>query len=358
MCPLADIARATPARPAADPLRTRVSTPYEVVALACRAPSVHNTQPWRWRVEGTSLELYADRSRALPVADPHGRNLVLSCGAALHHAQAAARALGWEPVVRRLPDPADPDLLARIHLSRPDPGAPPTAAARGRAHLDPADVLRAIHERRTDRRRFTSWPVPAERLGHLAAEAVAHGGLCEPVVDAAARFRLELLISRAMSAQEGDQRLLAEQRTWIDHSHDDGIPSSSVPEVGFGPAARRNRFSPAAGAIAADVPGPARDLVEASDGVLVVGGPDDTLGSWLRSGEALSALWLLATRAGLSVVPLSQVVEVEETRQGLQHDLCGDRLAPHVVLRIGWQEISRRTHCATPRRPLDDVLLP
>ncbi|MQW77936.1 NAD(P)H nitroreductase [Nocardioides sp. dk4132] len=355
MCPLADTARATPPRPVPDPLRTRASAPYEVVALACRAPSVHNTQPWRWRVEGTTLELYADRSRALPAADPHGRNLVLSCGAALHHAQAAASALGWEPVVRRLPDPADPDLLARIHLSRPDPGAPQPATEPGGSHLDPAAVLRAIHERRTDRRRFTSWPVPAERLARLATEAVAYGGLSEPIVDVTARFRLELLISRAMSAQEGDQRLLAEQRTWIDHSRDDGIPSSSVPEVGFGPTTRRNRFTQAA---RPDVPGPARDLVESSDGVLVIGGPDDTMESWLRSGEALSALWLLATRTGLSVVPLSQVVETDETRHALQHDILGDRLVPHVVLRIGWQEISRSTHCATPRRPLDDVLLP
>ncbi|NPC96895.1 NAD(P)H nitroreductase [Nocardioides sp. zg-DK7169] len=348
---LADIGRATsPAHlpSAPDPHSVLTGDPCDIVVLACRAPSVHNTQPWRWRVEDTTLELYADRSRALAAADPSGRNLALSCGAALHHAQVAARALGWVPDVTRLPDPAQPDLLARIRLRR---GEAAQADRTARAdHSDPAGDLQAIRERRTDRRRFTSWPVPPERLDHLASEAREHGGPGEPVVDAAARFRLELLIGRAMSAQEGDDGLLAEQRAWIDHSRDDGIPSASVPEVGLG-ALRRHRF--AQGGI-----GSAREPVEASDGVLVLGGPDDTTGSWLRTGEGLSALWLLATRTGLAVVPLSQVVEVDETRHALQHDVLGDRMVPHLVVRVGWLEISRSTHHATPRRPLDDVLLP
>lgn len=356
---LADTARATAPGPARGHAAryAPASTPYDVVSLACRAPSVHNTQPWRWGVVGTRIELYADRSRALAAADPSGRNLVLSCGAALHHAQVAARALGWEPRVQRFPEPGDPDLLARIDLvpSAPgDPGDPGEAGAAAGAALD----LRALQERRTDRRRFTSWPVPPERLANLAAAAVEHGALSEAVVDVAARFRVELLVSRAMNTQEHDERLLAEQRAWIDHSRVDGIPSTSVPEVGFASPHRRTRFGPPERPDQPDRSGPPRDLVEASDGVLVVGGPDDTPASWLRSGEALSALWLLATRTGLSVVPLSQVVEVDETRHSLAHDVLGSRLTPHVALRIGWQEISRSTHCATPRRPLRDVLVP
>ncbi|MET0840461.1 MAG: hypothetical protein ABWY19_16895, partial [Marmoricola sp.] len=88
----------------------------QVVVLACRAPSVHNTQPWQWRIAGQTIELYADRTRQLPVADPEGRNLVISCGAALHHAGESARALGLDAAVEPLPDPADPDLLATIRL--------------------------------------------------------------------------------------------------------------------------------------------------------------------------------------------------------------------------------------------------
>ena len=124
-----------------------------LVSLACRAPSVYNSQPWAWRIGHGGIELYADRARQLPVADPDGRNLVIGCGAALHHFQVAARASGWAPSVTRFPDPGDPDLLAEILLPprRPRPGTPPT--------------WRRCESRSTDRRRFTSWPVPDERLG-------------------------------------------------------------------------------------------------------------------------------------------------------------------------------------------------
>jgi hypothetical protein len=82
---------------------------------------------------------------------------------------------------------------------------------------------------------------------------------------------------------------------------------------------------------------------------------DDGLLSWLHAGEALSAVWLDATIAGLSVVPLSQVVEVTETRIGLEN-LLGPGMHPQILLRVGWQEIGRTGLPRTPRRPLDDVL--
>src|SRR4051794_28635610 len=118
-----------------------------IVELATRAPSVHNTQPWHWRGSASELELYADRTRQLTAVDPDGRNLVLSCGTALHHAQVAAAALGWGVRVRRLPDADRPDLLATLTLSRRAPSR----------HA--AEQLDAIERRCTDRRRFTSWPV-------------------------------------------------------------------------------------------------------------------------------------------------------------------------------------------------------
>ena len=111
-----------------------------VLALASRAPSVHNTQPWRWRVDEASLHLYADPDRQLPNIDPDSRDLMLSCGTALHHCVAAFAAVGWQSKVTRLPNPADPNHLAAIELS-PYPA-------------DAADIAlaAAIPRRRTDRR--------------------------------------------------------------------------------------------------------------------------------------------------------------------------------------------------------------
>ena len=157
-----------------------------VVDVARRAPSVHNTQPWTWTIHDDALELHADRTRGLEAADPDGRNLLMSCGTALHHALVAARALGWAPVVDTLPDPRDPDLLARVRLR---PAAIPT---------DAAESLEAIKVRCTDRRRFTSWPIPDARLRRLATATRSLGATAVPILDLWRRRPLERLVDRAM----------------------------------------------------------------------------------------------------------------------------------------------------------------
>ena len=121
-----------------------------LVELACQAPSVHNTQPWIWRASGHQVGLYPDYSRQLPAEDPTGRNLVISCGAALDHFRFAARALGWDTSVSRfVGDADDRDApLALVDISRGQPS-------------DTAVDLDVLRTRCTDRRRFTSWPVPA-----------------------------------------------------------------------------------------------------------------------------------------------------------------------------------------------------
>jgi nitroreductase len=314
-------------------------TLYDIVATATRAPSVHNTQPWLWRGTSHGLELHADRSRQLPAGDPDGRNLVLSCGSALHHAQVAADALGWASRVDRLPDADQPDLLARITLSP----RPPSAQA--------GDLRDAIGRRFTDRRRFTSWPVPDERLTHLAAEASAWQARALPLTDVPGRFRTELLINRAVETQSGDEPVIREQEQWVDHGTGDGVPSAVLPGPAELSPRRPSRF----------VTGLLDDIggreVEASDGLIIMCGHDDDPETWLRTGEGLSALWLAATREGLSVVPLSQVVEVPQTREALRLEVLGGLATPLIVVRVGWQAIARRALPATPRRPVDDVLV-
>ena len=89
-----------------------------VVGAAVWAPSVHNTQPWRFSAAGSEVALHADASRQLPVADPLGRELMISCGAALFTAKLAVRSLGYVPETRILPDPADPLLIAQLRWRR------------------------------------------------------------------------------------------------------------------------------------------------------------------------------------------------------------------------------------------------
>jgi len=104
--------------PAARPPRADVRlTPDDIaglVATAARAPSVHNSQPWQFRVRGTDLELHADPRRMLPQVDPDGREMLISCGAALYGLRLGLRRLGYRAEVEVLPDPAQPGLLARV----------------------------------------------------------------------------------------------------------------------------------------------------------------------------------------------------------------------------------------------------
>ena len=320
------------------PVGLPVQTARRLVQLACRAPSVHNTQPWAWRIGPDSIELYADESRRLAAADPTGRDLVISCGAALHHLRVAARASGLMPEVARLPDAADPALLARVTFTPAD--LPTTAAA----------DLRAIQERCTDRRRFTSWPVPNERLNVLVRTVDDDGGCAVAVTDVTDRFRVDLMVARSHRLQERDAEIIAEARRWTDHTAHDGLPSDHLPGPHVVADKLLSRFDE--GHLSDEA-----QEVETSDGVILLCGDDDSRASWLRAGESLSALWLGAVRDGLSVVPLSQVVEVDETRHGLQHQVLGDLAVPLLLVRVGWQPISRSQLEPTPRRPLDDVLL-
>ena len=96
--------------------------------------------------------------------------------------------------------------------------------------------------------------------------------------------------------------------------------------------------------------------VEGSDGLLVLCAPTDDPAAWLVAGEGLSSMWLAATMEGLSVVPISQVIEVAETREALELEVLGGLARPLVVIRVGWQAISRHQLARTPRRPVSAVL--
>lgn len=307
-----------------------------VVDLARLAPSLHNSQPWAWRMRAGSLELWADRSRAVPVADPDGRELLISCGGALHHSVVAARSLGMVPRVARFPDPARADLLAVVELER------------GLIPEDAGDMIAAIRERCTDRRRFTSWPVPDERLRRLAHHASELGVSGIPVTDIAMRFRLELMVEEVRRRQTEDPRYSEETQRWIERSRQDGIPTSAIPQLSGRVGERVHRFE------GGEVSAPQPRMLDSSDGLVVLATDSDGPLDRLRSGEALSALWLEATRQGLSVVPLSQLIEDPGARIELRHELGGAH--PQLLARIGWQEISRSTLPRTPRRSLEDVL--
>lgn len=320
----------------------RADPPFEeLLTLACRAPSVHNTQPWQWRLRAGQLTLVADRSRQLKHADPDGRDLLLSCGAALQHVQVVAAALGWSARVRRLPDRADEEVLASITFS-------PTATTPSARAL-----LRAVRARQTDRRRFMSWPVAPERLHSLAATGAQWGAQVLPVAGRTIRSRLRELTLEADATQRRDPDYLNELQSWV-RSGDDGMAADVLPSREAVPATHGsvNRRFPYG-----SLTDPVASSQAAADEMLLICTRADDVLSCLRAGEAMSAVWLRATYEQLSVVPLSQALEVAETRREIKHVILGDLACPQILLRVGWLPVGRSHLPPTPRRPVTEVLL-
>ena len=310
----------------------------EAATAARNAPSILNTQPWLWRVHPDRLDLFANRSRQLAAGDPQGRQLMLSCGVALHHARIALAADGWAAHVTRMPTTTDPDLLATLVVNG---RAPVTMEALRLAH-----VMRIRH---TDRRPVSERPIPDVALQAIAAAARVESNLhvltSENVAD------LGSAACRAAAVEAGDTQIAAELMYWTGRGRlsGTGLPASVLPD------------HPTQTTV------PSRDF--GRQGTLPIGaghdwaavyallfGDGDGPQDWLRAGEALSAAWLTATTIGVSVVPLSGVVEVPGTWHTLRRLLAGLG-HPYLALRLGIADPEQHgPPRRTPRLPLAQVV--
>jgi nitroreductase len=318
------------------------------VTDALRAPSVQNTQPWKWRILRDSVQLYADEDRHLYVTDPEQRDLILSCGAALHHllVALAVRAIGAD--VTRLPDPEDCDHLATIVVN---PTAPPDALT---ASLHPA-----IATRRTDRRRMSDNPLSTDQVEALQEHARHAGGQLVPVTEPHARAQLVTTLTEANEQQRHEPGYASELRLWthrLPGSHD-GIPASAVaaPPVCGPRVTGLRRFGPAT--LAQPPLSPGRTPDDAAE-FLVLATPADTVLDHIRAGEATSAVLLAATRMGLATTPLSQALEIDSCRHRIRTEVLRMPEYPQLVVRVGLPAAGADELPVTPRRALHSVLLP
>ena len=313
------------------------ATLRSALALAGRAPSVHNSQPWQWRVEGERLHLYANPDLLLPHTDPDARDLMLSCGAALNHCVVALAALDWQTRVHRLPDPADPNHLAVI-----EPYPYPAA------DLD-ITLAAAIPRRRTDRRHYSSWPVPRGDIALMGARAARAGVILRRVEDLAT---LRALVTEAAFRHRSDREYLAELAVWSGrYASTAGVPARSVP--GPDGVARVPARDFAGGVLAhnANTHG-----VDDNAAVLALGTVEDDPLSRLRAGEATSLVLLTATAQGLASCPITEPLEVAETRAAVRADVFGAEGHPQMLLRIGWAPVNADPLPSTPRRALSDYV--
>jgi nitroreductase len=314
-------------------------TALEAAARAAQhAPSVFNTQPWSWRITGDTMELFADSTRKLDTVDRDGRLLLLSCGAALHHARVTLAAAGHGAVVERLPDPMRPDLLARVSLGDP---VPPTEN----------DLADAIYQRRTDRRAFGDTSVPDAELTALRHVVESEGAYLH-LVRPEQLPELAVTAELAARAERADPAYRAELGHWTTRPDftGDGVPPATAVRDELRRVPVRD-FAPDGDAGLAA--GSAHDQGAA---YVVLFGTGDEPADFLRGGEALSALLLRATADGLATAPISDAIEVEWPRNLLRGMLAGIG-DPYLVVRLGYLPSDVPLPRAPRRDPRDVITI-
>ena len=311
------------------------------VEQAAKAPSIHNTQPWRFRWEGDAFELYADTTRVLSAVDPDGRELVISCGAALLGLRLALRKVGFDSKVRVLPDPDNPRLLARVTAVEGDP-------ASQKERLTFAGMLR----RHTHRGGFEDRAIPSAVLVDLQRAAEVEGAELVYVHDFGQRRRVLSLARAAADAMAKDAAVTTEILDWTPpagsrrrdgvpasayeaepRQHDDDLPARDF-DQGRGQGSLRSTAPVPAGVIAL---------------LATVG---DRQVDWLAAGQALQRVLVTATANEVSAAVHSQLAELASSRNELRREFYSNGY-PQLLLRFGY---APPADAPTPRRPVDEVI--
>lgn len=321
------------AAPAAGSVRAVLAA---CVRAATAAPSLHNSQPWLFRIGGRAVDVYADRSRQLTVLDPAGRELLISVGAAVFTLRLALQREGHRVQSRLFPDPAEPDLVARVTAGPP---AAPTPAVE--------TLAAAIAYRHTNRWPFARSVVPADAIEQLA-DAARREGATLTVANAVSRNAILNLAQAAERRLRSRGGYRAELARWTaPHvGRRDGVPPSAI-----GPWDALEAFPLRDFGLLQPQLKRASERFEPYPTVMVLATEGDSPENWLRAGQALQRVLLTATWLNLATTPISQPVEIPAIRE-LLTDTRGGSWA-QMVLRVGYG----RPAPATPRRPLAEVLL-
>ncbi|WP_322857795.1 Acg family FMN-binding oxidoreductase [Mycobacterium shigaense] len=309
----------------------------DAVALACRAPSYHNSQPWRWIADGDGLHLYLDSSHVVQT-DPHDRQALISCGAALDHLRVAMAAAGWESHIDRCPDPQQVDHLASIRFTE---SITVTDEQRRRAE--------AIAVRRTDRLPFGPVSDWAAFESGLRSRLDDRAALVD-VISEADRSELAWATDLTDALRFYDSAYFATLQRWTaPFEASEGIPYDSLLS-----AAEAGRVDVGRTFPVSHHPDRRAEVPVDVSTIVVISAHDDTRRDLLGCGETLSTILLEATTAGLATCTLTHLTELSTSRH-LVEELTGHP-RPQVLVRIGQAPDHEHLPPPTPRRPVGDVL--
>jgi nitroreductase len=310
----------------------------DAVSSACRAPSLHNSQPWLWLFDAGQLRLFLDSSRVTNT-DHSAREALISCGATLDHLRVAMAATGWQAKVDRFPDPNDPNHLASIEFSPMD-GV--TDRDRRRAS--------AIWMRRTDRLPFSP-PTERQSLEPMVGSTVDRAGVHVDILPDDLRPRLVEAAQIAESLRFYNPVYNDELHWWTaPFEASEGIPYSALISAAEGDRVGVDRVFPLT-----HQPERRAEIPEDHAKILLLSTDGHSRAEALACGEALSAVLLECTMAGLATCPVTHLTEVAVTRELIQSLMDHDAV-PQVLVRVGIVPVTEKAPPATPRRPLSAVL--
>ncbi|MFG2085168.1 MULTISPECIES: Acg family FMN-binding oxidoreductase [unclassified Spirillospora] len=312
-----------------------------VIRAATMAPSVHNTQPWRFGTSGEAIRLYADDHRRLPWSDPAGRELVISCGAALFNLRLAMRHLGFTARITPFPVAGQPDLLAEIHWGW---NARPSSYE---------EVLfRALSRRHSHRGLFTCAPVPNHLISELRGVTRRQQAFLSVISDRTRLRHVARLVHAAETAQRADSGVASELERWVPVPGDerlDGVPATAYPRQPDGAVFATRDF--ARGAPLGYPPSPRLASPTTLGVVAVLSTRRDRPADWLQAGLALQAVLLHAAAHQVSAAFHTQPLELPGPRARIRKEVIASG-HPQMLLRLGYSDRPR----ATPRRPVTEVL--
>ncbi|WP_280317183.1 Acg family FMN-binding oxidoreductase [Nocardia wallacei] len=308
----------------------------KAVLLAGRAPSLHNSQPWRWIFDGVALHLLAVPGRMLPATDSSGRQMIISCGIALGHLNAAMAAAGLRPSIARFPNPNRRDHLATVRFH--------SARVVSDADRDRAD---AIVRRRTDRRPFAA-PADWDSFETVLRSTFSPDDATVDVLSDDCRPALAHAAELSAALRRYDSSYQAELQWWTGHV----VASTGVPRQALVTQQERSRV-PIGRRLPTGDAAAAADFGTDKSTVLVLSTDTDAPGDLLRCGEVLSTVLLECTLAGYATCPLTHLTEIPRSRS-IVRDLTGRNLMPQVLVRVGTGPESATE--PTPRLPLSDIL--
>jgi hypothetical protein len=310
----------------------------QAVILACRAPSLHNSQPWQWVAEPGALQLFLNPNRVLAY-DQSQREALIGCGAALHHVRVAMLAAGWGADIKRFPDQQDPNHLASL-----------TFTSLHQVTDDDRRRADAILARRSDRLPFNP-PTEWDGFGQVLSNAIDAESVRVDVLSDELRPQLAEASQIASSSRFYDSAFHIETGWWTsDFRITDGIPHSSLVSLAEADRVDVGRYFPVGRCGERRV-----EISEDRAKVVLLSSDGDTRADALASGEALSAVLLECTMAGLATCTLTHITEVRATREFLAA-LMGYDSQPQVLIRVGVAPVLEALPPMTPRRPLAEVL--